>query len=80
MLEIILLAPCRLPSKRPRALSKAKEINGPWSHPAVVIFVAIAILTFIMVTIVPKFKKIFDEFGMTLLYLTCRRSSASPTG
>jgi type IV pilus assembly protein PilC len=36
----------------------------------VVIFVAVAILTFIMVSIIPKFKKIFDEFGMTLPWAT----------
>jgi type IV pilus assembly protein PilC len=39
-------------------------------YPAVVIFVAIAILTFIMVAIIPKFKKIFDEFGLTLPWAT----------
>ena len=35
-------------------------------YPAVVIFVAVGILTFIMVAIIPKFKKIFDEFGLKL--------------
>jgi type IV pilus assembly protein PilC len=39
-------------------------------YPAVVIAVAIGILTFIMVAIIPKFKKIFDEFGMTLPWAT----------
>ena len=39
-------------------------------YPAVVIFVAVAILTFIMVAIIPKFKKIFDEFGLTLPWAT----------
>src|SRR5207248_2745948 len=37
---------------------------------AVVIFVAVSILTFIMVAIIPKFKKIFDDFNMRLPWAT----------
>ena len=32
--------------------------------------VAVGILTFIMVSIIPKFKKIFDDFSMTLPWAT----------
>src|SRR5947199_10868168 len=39
-------------------------------YPAVVIMVAVGILTFIMVSIIPKFKKIFDDFGMRLPWAT----------
>src|SRR5438067_2250249 len=43
---------------------------GAMVYPAVVIFVAISILTFIMVAIIPKFKKIFDDFNMRLPWAT----------
>jgi type IV pilus assembly protein PilC len=39
-------------------------------YPVVVILVACLILTFIMVYIIPKFKKIFDEFQMSLPTMT----------
>jgi type IV pilus assembly protein PilC len=39
-------------------------------YPAVVIMVAVSILIFIMVMIIPKFKKIFDEFGLQLPDMT----------
>ena len=39
-------------------------------YPTVVVMVAVGILTFIMVSIIPKFKKIFEEFGMTLPWAT----------
>ncbi len=44
-------------------------------YPVVVIFVAVAIVTFIMIFIIPKFKKIFNDFGMTLPWADRRRSS-----
>jgi type IV pilus assembly protein PilC len=62
-LEVILQ---RLAEFKEKAQSLKKKIIGAMVYPAVVIFVAIAILTFIMVMIVPKFKKIFDEFGLQL--------------
>ncbi|GIW82826.1 MAG: hypothetical protein KatS3mg105_4633 [Gemmatales bacterium] len=39
-------------------------------YPTVVITVAVLILTFIMVFIIPKFQKIFDEFEMKLPWAT----------
>ncbi|CAN5190384.1 N/A [soil metagenome] len=62
-LEVILQ---RLAEFKEKAQTLKRKIVGAMVYPAVVIFVAIAILTFIMVTIVPKFKKIFDEFGLSL--------------
>jgi type IV pilus assembly protein PilC len=62
-LEVILQ---RLAEFKEKAQSLKRKIIGAMVYPSVVIFVAIAILTFIMVTIVPKFKKIFDEFGLAL--------------
>ena len=49
-------------------------------YPVVVIFVAVAILTFIMVAIIPKFEKIFNDFGMKLPWADRRRSSTSRRG
>ncbi|HET6572803.1 MAG TPA: type II secretion system F family protein [Fimbriiglobus sp.] len=62
-LEIILQ---RLAEFKEKAQSLKKKIIGAMVYPAVVIMVAVGILTFIMVMIIPKFKKIFDEFGLQL--------------
>lgn len=62
-LEIILQ---RLAEFKEKAQSLKKKIIGAMVYPSVVIFVAVSILTFIMVMIIPKFKKIFDEFGLQL--------------
>jgi type IV pilus assembly protein PilC len=35
-------------------------------YPVVVVSVAVGILSFIMIKIVPQFKKIFDDFGSEL--------------
>jgi type IV pilus assembly protein PilC len=66
-LEVILQ---RLADFLEKAQSLKAKIIGAMVYPAVVIFVAVAILTFIMVAIIPKFKKIFDEFGLTLPWAT----------
>src|SRR5215813_6401648 len=66
-LEVILQ---RLAEFKEKSQSLKRKIIGAMVYPSVVIFVAIGILTFIMVTIVPKFKKIFDEFGMQLPAMT----------
>jgi type IV pilus assembly protein PilC len=66
-LEVILQ---RLADFLEKAASLKRKIIGAMVYPSVVIFVAIAILTFIMVAIIPKFKKIFDEFGLTLPWAT----------
>ena len=66
-LEIILQ---RLADFLEKGQSLKSKIIGAMVYPAVVIFVAVCILTFIMVMIIPKFKKIFDEFGLTLPWAT----------
>ncbi|MFO0823513.1 MAG: type II secretion system F family protein [Gemmataceae bacterium] len=66
-LEVILQ---RLADFLEKAASLKAKIIGAMVYPSVVIFVAVAILTFIMVAIIPKFKKIFDEFGLTLPWAT----------
>jgi len=66
-LEIILQ---RLAEFKEKAQTLKRKIIGAMVYPAVVILVAVSILTFIMVAIVPKFKKIFDDFGMKLPYAT----------
>jgi len=47
-----------------------RKIKGAMIYPVVVIFIAVAILTFIMVFIIPKFEKIFTDFGVELPALT----------
>jgi type IV pilus assembly protein PilC len=66
-LEVILQ---RLADFLEKAASLKRKIIGAMVYPSVVIFVAVAILTFIMVAIIPKFKKIFDEFGLSLPWAT----------
>src|SRR5882724_8916751 len=66
-LEVILQ---RLADFLEKGQSLKRKIIGAMVYPCVVIFVAISILTFIMVAIIPKFKKIFDEFGLTLPWAT----------
>jgi type IV pilus assembly protein PilC len=66
-LEIILQ---RLADFKEKSQSLKRKVIGAMVYPCVVILVAIGILTFIMVAIIPKFKKIFDEFQMKLPQMT----------
>ena len=66
-LEVILQ---RLADFKEKAQSLKRKIIGAMVYPAVVIMVAVGILTFIMVSIIPKFKAIFEEFDMTLPWAT----------
>ncbi len=47
-----------------------RKIRGALVYPVVVVVVAMAILTFIMIFIIPKFEEIFKEFGVELPALT----------
>jgi type IV pilus assembly protein PilC len=47
-----------------------RRIKGAMVYPAAVITVAIAIMVFIMIVIIPKFKEIFADFGVELPALT----------
>ena len=62
-LEVILQ---RLADFKEKAQSLKRKIIGAMVYPVVVILVAVGILTFIMMFIIPKFKKIFDDFGLKL--------------
>src|SRR5438309_5594211 len=66
-LEVILQ---RLADFKEKAQSLKRRIIGAMVYPAVVITVAVGILTFIMVFIIPKFKKIFDDFKFKLPDMT----------
>src|SRR5262249_58598500 len=66
-LEVILQ---RLADFKEKSQSLKRKIIGAMVYPCVVIMVAIGILTFIMVSIIPKFKKIFDDFQMKLPWAT----------
>ena len=66
-LEIILR---RLAEFKEKAQSLARKVKGAMVYPLVVISVAVAILSFIMIFIIPKFEKIFLEFKMKLPYIT----------
>jgi len=62
-LEIILR---RLSEFKERAQTLKKTVQGAMIYPVVVVMVAVGILTFIMIKIVPTFAKMFDEFGLEL--------------
>jgi type IV pilus assembly protein PilC len=68
-LEVILQ---RLAEFKEKAQSLKRKIVGAMVYPAVVIAVAVGILTFIMVAIIPKFQKIFKELGVKLPYVTVK--------
>jgi type IV pilus assembly protein PilC len=66
-LEIILR---RLAEFQERSQTLKRKIKGAMVYPVVVISVAVGILTFIMIKIVPSFVKIFDDFDTTLPPMT----------
>ncbi len=66
-LEIILR---RLAEFQERSQTLKRKIKGAMVYPVVVISVAVGILTFIMIRIVPSFVKIFDDFDTTLPPMT----------
>lgn len=47
-----------------------RRIIGAMIYPVVVILVAVSIVTFIMMFVIPKFKEIFNDFGVELPGLT----------
>lgn len=66
-LEVILQ---RLAEFKERAQSLKKKVQGAMIYPCAVIFVATAIVGFIMYYIIPKFKAIFDGFEVKLPQIT----------
>ncbi|MFN4259217.1 MAG: type II secretion system F family protein [Gemmataceae bacterium] len=66
-LEVILR---RLADFKEKAQSLKRKIIGAMVYPTVVILVAVAIVMFIMLAIIPKFKKIFKDFKMKLPWAT----------
>jgi type IV pilus assembly protein PilC len=66
-LEVILR---RLSEFMERAEALRRKVKGAMVYPIVVVSVAVGILTFIMIKIVPQFNKIFADFGTTLPPMT----------
>ena len=62
-LEVILR---RLAEFMEASESLKRKVKGAMIYPIVVVVVAVSILTFIMIKIVPQFEKIFDSFGTEL--------------
>jgi type IV pilus assembly protein PilC len=56
----------RLSEFMERAQSLKKKVQGAMIYPIIVILVAVGILTFIMLYIVPVFAKMFEEFDLAL--------------
>src|SRR5439155_1100898 len=73
-LEVILQ---RLADFKEKAQSLKRRVIGAMVYPVVVITVAVGILTFIMVFIIPKFKKIFDDFKFKLPDLSIVRETCT---
>ena len=76
-LEVILQ---RLADFKEKAQTLKRKINGAMIYPFVVIIVAVGILTFIMIRIIPKFEKIFDDFEHEAAVGRRRCSSPSRRG
>jgi len=66
-LEVILR---RLAEFMERSQALKRKVKGALVYPIVVILVAVGILAFIMIKIVPQFKKIFDDFDSELPPMT----------
>jgi type IV pilus assembly protein PilC len=66
-LEVILQ---RLAEFKEKSQTLKRKVIGAMVYPCVVITAAVGILIFIMVAIIPKFEKIFREFGLKLPELT----------
>ncbi len=67
VLDVILQ---RLSDFMEKAERLKRKVLGAMVYPAVVIVVAVGIVMFIMVFIIPKFSEIFKEFGVTMPGLT----------
>ncbi|HRK31384.1 MAG TPA: type II secretion system F family protein, partial [Tepidisphaeraceae bacterium] len=63
VLDIILN---RLADFMEKAAKLKKKVIGAMIYPAVVIFIAVAIVTMILIFVVPKFKEIFKDFKLEL--------------
>src|SRR5262245_17042668 len=66
-LEVILR---RLSEFLERSESLKRKVKGAMIYPVVVVLVAVGILIFIMLKIVPVFQKMFEEFGLKLPAMT----------
>src|SRR5690606_7481595 len=66
-LEVILQ---RLADFKERAESLKRKVKSAMIYPVVVVCVAVGILTFIMIKIVPSFQSIFEDFDLELPVLT----------
>jgi type IV pilus assembly protein PilC len=66
-LEVILR---RLAEFQEKAQSLKRKVKGAMVYPIVVVLVAVGILTFIMIKIVPAFIKIFEDFDADLPNMT----------
>lgn len=66
-LEVILQ---RLSEFKEKAQSLKRKVKGAMIYPVVVVIIAIGILTFILIWIVPQFQKIFSDFGVELPAMT----------
>ncbi|MFN0012311.1 MAG: type II secretion system F family protein [Phycisphaerales bacterium] len=67
VLDIILQ---RLAEFMEKAQRLKRKVVGASMYPVMVIVIAVGIVTFIMVKIIPKFKEIFAEFGVSMPLLT----------
>src|SRR5688500_18783317 len=63
VLDLIL---ARLADFMEKAARLKKKVIGAMIYPAVVITIAVAIVSMIMIVVIPKFKKIFDDFKLKL--------------
>ncbi len=67
VLDIILN---RLADFMEKAAKLKKKVIGAMIYPAVVIFIAVAIVSMIMIFVIPKFSQIFADFGLKLPWVT----------
>lgn len=66
-LEVILQ---RLSEFKEKAQTLKRKVQGAMVYPVAVMIIAVGILTFILIWIVPQFRKIFSDFGVELPAMT----------
>ena len=67
VLDLIL---ARLADFMEKAARLKKKVIGAMIYPGVVITIAVGIVSMIMIVVIPKFKKIFEDFGLKLPAVT----------
>ena len=60
----------RLTKLLERQISIRRKVMGALTYPAIIVFVATAVVLFLMLVVIPQFANLFEQFGQELPWLT----------